>query len=245
MIRGIWISASSLDPMARAQEVLANNLANVETGGFRQDRLAFHRIATGELGAPDPAPFGPSGETRSVAPVLREGLDLTEGVVETTGDPTNVAIQGPGFFAVQGPTGELYSRDGALRRATDGTLLHASGYPLLSDAGPLVVPPGSEMVIGADGTVFADGTPLGRIKTVSLPDPGAVRHAGRGLLSSEQPGLEDRSSRVVQGALEAGNVDPVGSMIEMMALVRAYEANQRALMTQDQTLGRLISWSSG
>ncbi len=245
MIRGLWISAAALDPAAKAQEILANNLANVQTGGFRQDRLAFHRVAADALGAPAPPPFGPAADTRVAAPILAQTVDLSEGTVETTSNPEHVALQGPGFFAVQGPSGELYTRDGSLHRGTDGTVLHQSGYPLLTDSGPLVVPPDSEMVVGSDGTVFVDGTPRGRLKVVSLPDPTALRHAGRGLIASDQPGVEDRSSRVVQGALESGNVDPVGSMVEMMSLVRTYEANQRAILTQDQSLGRLISWASG
>lgn len=248
MIRGLWISASALDPTARAQEIVANNLANAQTGGFRQERVAFHRVASALLGG-DPnasaAPFGASPETRANAPILSGSIDLEPGTIETTANPAHLAVQGPGFFAVQGPSGELYTRDGSLHRAADGTVLHQSGYPMLTDGGTLVVPPGGEMVVGSDGTVFVDGTPRGRIKLVSLPDTSGLKHAGRGLIASESPGVEDRSSRVVQGALESGNVDPVGAMVEMMSLVRTYEANQRAILTQDQSLGRLISWASG
>ena len=227
---------------------MANNLANAQTGGFRQDRVAFHRVAASLLASGangTPAPFGPAPDTRANAPILSESLDLEPGTIETTADPSHVAIQGPGFFAVQGPSGELYTRDGSLHRSADGTVLHQSGYPILTDAGTLVVPPGSEMVVGSDGTVFVNGTPQGRIKVVSLPDTTGLKHAGRGLIASETPGVEDRTSRVVQGALESGNVDPVGAMVEMMSLVRTYEANQRAILTQDQSLGRLISWASG
>jgi flagellar basal-body rod protein FlgF len=249
MIRGLWVSAQALTPLERAQEILANNLANASTGGFRQDRVAFHATAsaTAEDGTAsgEAAAAGTASGSAISSPSLTSRLDLTQGALETTEDSFHLAIQGPGFFAVQGPQGPLYTRDGTVHPGPDGTLLHQSGYPLLSEGGAITVPPGASFAVAADGSVFVNGSPAGKIRVVALPNTRGVTHAGAGLVSSETPAETDTSSRVVQGAAEAANVDPVLTMVDMMAMLHGYEADQRAILTQDGSLGRLIQWASG
>ncbi len=266
MIRGLWTSAGGMDPAVRAQEVLANNLANASTSGFRQDRIAFHRAfaaATNGTGvAPQGAASQPAGQAsagapsttspdaafdpaRNRAPLCEAGIDQGSGALETTGSRFHLALSGPGFFVVQGPEGELYTRDGTLQRSADGTLLHRSGYPLLTEGGAITVPPSGDFTVAADGTVFVNGAPQGKLRIAALPDAGAARHAGQGLLSCTQPGETDTTSRVLQGSLEAANVDPVLTMVEMVSILRGYEANQKAILAQDGSLGRLIQWAAG
>lgn len=245
MIRGLWISASGLDPAMRAQEILANNLANVGTEGFRADHVAFHRLvgtAGGERASASPPELA---EAASASPALQQRIDLTPASIETTDNPFHLALQGAGFFTVQAPEGERYSRDGSLRRAADGTLLHASGHPIASEGGSITVPADASFVVASDGRVLVNGESRGRLKIVSLPDATALRHAGQNLLSSATPGVEDGATQVVQGALESANVDPVDTMVQMMALLRTFEANQRAILTQDGSLARLINWAAG
>ncbi len=257
MIRGLWISAGALSPTMRAQEILANNLANAGTGGFRQDRVAFERVvqqteaplgATTGLasggGAPTAALFALE-EGSGAAPRLRTSLDTGSGSLETTESPLHLAVSGPGFLAVQGPEGELYTRDGTLQLASDGTVLHRSGLPLLTEGGALTLPAGSELAVAGDGTVLVDGEPRGKLRIVSLPDAASLSHAGTGLLRSSVPGETDTESRIVQGSLEGANVDPVLAMTDMIALLRGFEANQRAIVAQDGTLGRLVQWANG
>jgi len=297
MIRGMWTSAAAMTPLSRAQEILANNLANARTGGFRQDRLAFHREVQGagaeaepggaakatEGGAPHvvstsaaagmagPAagsaagaaggaaappveaesagaaarrPAGPRLDVHPAqAPHLAGHVDLTAGPLETTEDRWSVAVNGPGFFVVQGPEGELYTRDGALQRAADGTLQHRSGYPILTEGGVLQLPPAADFAVASDGSILINGAPAGRFRVVSLTDPKSAQHAGEGLLRSDTAQADETSS-VLQGSLEGANVDPVLTMVEMMEILRAYEANQRAVISQDATVGRLIQWAS-
>ncbi len=258
MIRGLYVSAGAMTPAMRAQEILANNLANVSTGGFRQDRLAFHGLldarteaagegepqgAEGPRGAGDPAVAGMQGGT--VTPQLASGMDLSAGVMETTGNTLHLAVSGTGFLGVQGPDGELYTRDGTLRLTGDGTLVHRSGYPLITGGGALTLPPGATFDVASDGTVLINGTPGGKISLFSLPETGLIRHAGAGLISYTGDAGEDDASSLVQGALESSNVDPVSIMVEMMALLRGMEANQKAIAAQDGSLGRLIQWAAG
>ena len=247
MIRGLLISAGALTPATRAQEILANNLANVNTTGFKQDRFAFHReLAAGATG---PAGSGPTGggivqNSPAGDPQLVGKLDVSPGSFETTGNPLHLSIAGSGFFAVQGPDGELYTRDGSLLRGADGTITTRSGYPLLTDGGTLTVAPSAALAFGADGTVYVDGSPQGKVKLVGLPDASQITHAGSGLVRSAQPAEEDTVSRVVQGSLEGANVDPVSTMVQMTELLHDYQANQSALLTQDGSLGKLIQWAS-
>jgi flagellar basal-body rod protein FlgF len=254
MIRGLWISAGALSPTMRAQEILANNLANSATGGFRQDRVAFERVvqeagqaagAASASGTPGAGGTSPQEEGLGAAPRLRTGLDTSPGPLETTDSPFHLAVAGPGYFAVQGPEGELYTRDGTLQLAPDGTLLHRSGYPILTEGGALTVPPGGDFAVASDGTVSINGQARGKLRVVALPDPTTLSHAGAGLLRSAVPGAADITSRVVQGSLEGANVDPVLAMVDMVSLLRGFEANQRAIITQDGTLGRLVQWANG
>jgi flagellar basal-body rod protein FlgF len=244
MIRGLMVSADAMTPIQHAQEILSNNLANAVTGGFRQDRLAFHQAEESARGASLPA--GSAVESGSAAaPELVEQLDFRVGPLQATQDRLNLAISGPGFFVVQGPQGELYTRDGSLRLGADGTLLHRSGYPILTEGGPITLPPSAEFTVAADGTAMVNGAAAGKLRLVALPDTKGVQHAGEGLVRSDTPAETDAGSRVVQGFLEGANVDPVSTMVDMMALLHNYEANQKAILTQDGSLGRLIQWAAG
>lgn len=264
MIQGLRFSASALDPAMRAQEILSNNLANVNTPGFRQDRLAFHQVL-GETGGPGeggagvspagagsaaasgtpavPSPRGPSSSA-SGNPQVNRVLDLDEGMLESTGSAYDLSLSGPGFFVVQGTEGELYTRDGSVHRGADGTLLHGSGYPLLGESGPIHVPEGGTLAVDADGTILVDGSSQGKLRVVELPDPGALHHAGANLIRSDVPGQEADQFQVVQGAREGSNGSAVETMVEMMTLLRGFEANQQAMVTQDGSLGELIRWAS-
>jgi flagellar basal-body rod protein FlgF len=240
MLRGMWISASALSPAQRAQEILANNLANVGTPGFRQVRFAFQQEANA-LGLPLlPGGAAPSSE----APGLVTQLDLAEASLETTGNPLDLSLSGSGFFAVQGPEGPLYTRDASLVRGLDGTLLHRSGHPILTEGGPVIVPETGTVEVSADGNVKVDGSTVGRLQVVELPDPTLLRLAGRNLIQTNAEVLPVESPVVVQGAVEGANSDPVATMIEMLAILRSYQANQSAISTQDASLGQLIRWAS-
>ncbi|MCA9756801.1 MAG: flagellar basal-body rod protein FlgF [Candidatus Eisenbacteria bacterium] len=260
MNRGIRVSAAALTPLARAQEILANNLANVSTTGFREDRVGFERLlaATAQPGpgganagaqaggtpAPGAAGAGGGAGASLAAPALGRRVDLESGAIDTTGGPLDLALVGPGFFTVQTPDGPAYTRDGSLSLDPEGQLVHRSGNPLLGEGGPITLAAGSLFEVDTDGTVRVDGEAQGRLQVVTFDDPTTLRHAGRGLLASDTPGTPLETARVVQGSLESSNVDPVGTMVEMMTVLRSFEANHNALMTQDQTLAQLVRWAS-
>lgn len=231
MIRGLEFSSQILTPAARAQELIANSLANSSTPGFRAERFTFSRE---------------EGET-----VVRSVLDLTPGPLERTSNTFDVALQGEGFFVVQTDDGPAYTRDGSFRLDAAGTLIHQSGATVQADGGEIVVPPNATVTITSEGDVRANGidfgatgASLGRLRVVEFEDPSSLRHLGRNLIGSESEPIDVKTPRVSQGSLESANVEPIRTMIDMIAIQRLFEANQSALMTQGGTLGKLIQWAS-
>ncbi len=237
MVKGILTSAGAMRPALAAHSILANNLANANTAGFRQDRVAFQQLLAGEAGSPTSALAG--------APGLSTGLDLTAGAYEVTDRPLDVAIQGDGFFVVQSPEGARYTRGGQLRVGDGGVLVTPQGHPLMGDGGPLMVPPDGPVSIAPSGEVRSGDRLIGRLQIVTLPENASPVHTGGGLLSVEggegdvAPAPE---ARVLQGVVEGANVEPVQAMVDMITLLRHFEMNQKALQAQDESLGHLLSW---
>jgi len=227
MIAGIRRSASAMRPVLTAHDVIANNLANVGTIGFRADRLAFH------LG---PRQGGPTG------PDLVVALDSRTGAYQTTGEALDLAISGEGYFVVETPEGERYLRSGHFVVASDGTVATLQGHRLMGDGGPISVPSGVVPTIDADGTVRDGSKTFGRLRVVSFPAGSGLLHAGSGLLASSSEPVAAEGARVLQGVLEEANIQPVQALVEMIQLMRHFEMNQKALQVQDETLGKLINW---
>jgi flagellar basal-body rod protein FlgF len=237
MVKGICTNAGAMRAALLAQDVLANNLANASTPGFRQSRIGFHQSAQAGPpvdGAPPTMPM-PDAVAR---------IDQAPGIFQVTDDRLDLAIQGEGYFVVQTVNGERYTRSGHLNLAQDGTLITSQGDPVLTDGGPVLVPSGANLEVTADGTLRVGEQVLGRLQVVNFADGGAgLSHAGAGLFSSETAAEPAASARVLQGVLEAPNVSAVQTMVDMITLLRHFEMNQRAIRTQDETLGRLIDWA--
>lgn len=234
MVKGILTSAGAMRPALAAHSILANNLANANTAGFRQDRVAFQQLLAGEPGSPATALAG--------APGLTTGLDLTAGAYEVTDRPLDVAIQGEGFFVVQTPDGPRYTRGGQLKVGDGGVLATPQGHPLMGDGGPLTVPPEGAVSIAPSGEVRSGDTLIGRLQIVRLPEGSTPEHTGGGLLAVDGEVGPAPRARVLQGVVEGANVEPVQAMVDMITLLRHFEMNQKALQAQDESLGHLLSW---
>lgn len=244
---------------ARRLDVIANNLANASTPGYKRDTavqsdflpVLMERVAdrdglTGRL-AP-PAPIGGMGlGTR----LLRTATRLTDGTLRHTGGALDVALTGDGFFAVRTPQGVRYTRDGAFMQDAGGRLVTSAGHEVLVDGRP-VGAPGSRIAIAEDGTVTVDGVSAGRLTVVTSRTAGTLRKAGANLWAADGAGAElpapaagaadPRAPYQLRvGFLESANLDPVHEMVEMIAAMRAYEANQRAVHAQDDTLQKAVN----
>ncbi len=231
MDRMIYIAMTGAQQVMRAQAVNANNLANVNTTGFRAQFTAQQQLPV----------YGPVVPSRAYVEARGTGIDLAPGTLVTTGRALDIAVDGEGFLAVQAPDGtEAYTRAGNLRVTETGQLVTANGHPVLGDGGPIAIPPFQKLEIGADGSISI--IPLGqnattmavveRIRLVS-PDPGILQKNEFGLLSpmdgSTAPA--DASIRVVTGVLETSNVDAVGAMTRMIDLARQYEMQVKMMKT--------------
>ena len=200
-------------------EVLANNLANSSTPGFKQDDVVL-------VPAPALADAAGAPETYGMVP----WTDFSQGSTNATGRPLDLALNGPGFLVVQTPAGLRYTRGGALTVSQEGYLATATGAPILGEAGPITVP-GGRMTVSARGDVQADGR-TDRLRLVEFPRGVRLLKEGNGLFVPTEPGTEPipaRSVEVVGGALESSNVNPVLTMVGMMDSLRRYEAAQKAI----------------
>ena len=233
-------------------EVIANNLANVNTAGFKRSRAHFedllYQTVQGQqvIGQPD-------AETAQAIQVGR-GTRLSavmrlhqQGPLEMTGRNLDVAIEGEGFFQIQLPNGDMaYSRDGSLHISDQGVLTTSGGYAIQP---PIRIPvDASEITIGATGTVTVRRgndvipTEIGRIELARFANPSGLLSMGQNLLAptaaSGQPVIgfpnDEGMGRIQQGSLEGSNVEIVQEMVEMIAAMRAYEINSKAIKTADE-----------
>lgn len=233
MDRMIYVAMGGANQLFHQQAVVAHNLANAGTAGYKADTTAF-RVAPVS---------GPGLATRAYGVETTTGADLTGGSIQKTGRELDVAIQGDGFFAVQAADGnEAYTRNGSFQVSPDGVLTTSSGLTVLGDGGPISVPPDSNLTIAKDGTVSlttfgqssANVTVLGRLKLVN-PDKASVVKGPDGLfrLNGGDTADVDEAVTLVSGSLEGSNVNAVSTMIDMIALARQFDLSMRLLQNAE------------
>src|SRR6185312_7267656 len=208
--------------LQRRLDVSANNLANVNTSGFKADELLTEEVDdTGASADVDPT------DIRFVRDV---GLarDLSQGEIASTGNPLDVAIEGSGFFMVQGPGGQtMYTRDGAFKLSGEGQLVTADGRPVLNSGGaPITIESetGESPQIGRDGAITVAGAEVGRLGVVMFAAPGALSKVGDNLWDAHGQASEPFDGVVMQGALEGSNVRPVIEITRLIEISRAYQS---------------------
>ncbi len=224
----------------RWMDVVANNLANLNTAGFKQDGIAFNDSLVRELRAN--GGFGlPIGSLGSGAQETAEGTDFSEGSITQTGNPLDLAIEGDkGMLAVQAPGGTRYTRDGELA-VLDGRLSTKDGYAVLDDSGSAIsLDPSKTVQISEDGSVSQGGKPVAKL---GLYDGSYLKEGGNLFSSTDAKAIDMTQSdapRIKQGAVEGSNVSATRSMIDMIQLGRNFELAQKSMQTQDELTQRLI-----
>lgn len=245
MIKGLYAAASGMVANDMREAVIANNIANAATTGFRRQepvQKGFYDLFVNKLTRPprfnmDKAPGGG-------VKVEETFTNTTGGPINVTEDPLNVALMGPGFLSVETPGGERYTRCGKFGIDQDQDLETSDGYKVMSaDGGPINVE-GNRITIGADGTVSVDGVVRGKLKVTEFEDPHMLTHQGETLYQASDAALqrsaEAANTSVVHKALEYSNVNLPQEMIGMILGLRAYNANQKVITSVDETLTRLI-----
>lgn len=230
MIRGLYAAASGMMAQMARQDVYANNLANVNSVGFRRGQSILGQFSA-DLAAATCSTATASGG----AMALPEALDLSQGNLSSTSRNLDLALSGNGFFVVQTPKGLVYTRDGRFSLDAQKRLVSAQGYPVLGAQGPMTLPSG-DFTVDASGQISAKGQVVGKLR---IETPIAPRPLGNACFAATgaQPA---KGFTVSQGMIEQANVNAMQEMGRMMNGYRYYEANATALRYQDETLGSLM-----
>jgi flagellar basal-body rod protein FlgF len=277
VIRGLYTGASGMSAQQVRLDAISNNLANVDTDGYKRDvavHKAFAELLLRRVGDDGLTlnPFG-SGDMAPVVGKIGTGVENNEvfteyeqGALKQTQNDFDLAMDGKGFFAVRTPSGERYSRSGAFVLGKEGFLETKEGYPVLGENGPIQVK-ANNFKVDKDGNVYVNKdfqddpfrlvsreendwrglVKLDAIKIVDFPKERFLAKQGASLWrSTEESGdaavmAQGARPKVVQGFVEASNVNPVLEMVRMIEVNRAYEANQKTIQSEDSMLGKLIN----
>ena len=245
---GMYLSATGVITSAYRQDLIANNLANAETTGFKRDLATFYQRQTAVqenpllAGISNPILQKIGGGTYA-SPTM---LDTTTGVLESTGSALDVAVDGSGYFTVAGADGQpRLTRDGRFRTNESGQLAMAAGkgnLVLNAQGQPIRLNPALPVNIDTSGNVIQGTDILGRLAVVEVPDPAGLKKEGGSLLSySDYSTLTPSQSQLRSGFLERSNVDPALELSALMDTQRQLEANANMIKYQDQTLGELVN----
>jgi flagellar basal-body rod protein FlgF/flagellar basal-body rod protein FlgG len=223
MNNGIYAASTGL--LARTQELdlAANNLANANTSGFRGQHISFKTqmmTASTTAAARAVSSFGVLGDSRT---------DFTQGSLQQTGNPLDLALEGQGFFAVQAPTGTQFTRNGSFHVTKDGALVTAQGYPVLGDKGPITLP-GGNAEISSSGLISVNGDVAGQLQLTQFDPSVPLTSLGDANFSAPAAAATTATNLTVsQGSLEASNINPVESAVGLIEIQRNAEMMQRAL----------------
>jgi flagellar basal-body rod protein FlgF len=229
MDRVIYIAMTGAREVTRQQAAVSHNLANVSTHGFRKELSVFRALPV----------VGEGARTRAFVLETTPRTDFSQGPIQVTGRPLDVAVKGAGWIAVQDAAGqEAYTRMGNLHVSTNGILQTINGLNVRGDAGPVAVPPDQDLLIAKDGTVstvpigqdLASVSIAGRIKRVNPPERELVRgDDGLFRLAGGKPAAADPNVELISGALEGSNVNPAEALVNMVSLARQFEMQMKVL----------------
>lgn len=226
MDSGYYAACTALAARTQALDTIANNLANANTAGYRSEHNIFSAVLANTQNG---SGSNLNNAINNYGIVSGASLDLSQGALQKTGNPLDLAIQGTAFFAVQTPNGVMYTRNGSFQVSSTGQLITSTGDPVMGDKGTITMLPG-ESSISADGTISSNGAITGKIRLVDFPASTQLQSEGSSYYSAP-PGVATPAidSKVQQGTLENSNVNPILSMVELITAQRSAESMQKAL----------------
>ncbi|MEI8396165.1 MAG: flagellar basal-body rod protein FlgF [Rhodospirillaceae bacterium] len=232
----IYVSLSRMMALRHQMDVVANNVANATTTGFKQERVQFAEFLD------KPA----NGERVSLVQDRTTVRDLSPGPVSATSNPLDVAISGKGWFAVDTLNGPHYTRAGRFQLDAKGTIVDNNGLPVMGTGNrPITLPTGTTRInITGDGSVFSDAnplTPVGRIGVVNFQKEQQMTEVGSGLFTTDEiPTPAAKDTKITQGAIEESNVKPVIEMTNMINVLRQYQGMQKIVDAEHERLKNMI-----
>ena len=219
-------------------DVLANNLANINTPGFKQDRLVFRVPVESEKGGDSHTDHlqGPSAAMARGA-----WTDFSQGILKHTGNPFDLGLDGEGFFCIQTPGGTRYTRNGSFAINGDGVLATKDGHPVLGKGGEIKID-GANISVDEEGNVSVDGSEVGTLKVVSVPQPASLKKMGNTLFAAAKSGVKDAEGVKIRGGyIETSNVNAIRAMTEMIDISRTYESYQKTIQFLNDATKKSIS----
>jgi flagellar basal body rod protein FlgG len=231
--------AAGMRSRMEALEMLANNLANAATAGFKLDRESYSLYVAPE--ALDPALAGEAPMPSWLPVIERHWTDFRQAPLVTTGNPTDLAISGPGFFVVEGPNGPLYTRNGAFRWSADGVLVTLEGYPVRAAGGARIRASGQgAFEVSPEGVLRQGGQVLGRLEMVRFAAPERLEKLGHSYFWTAEAPAPASGYVIEQGKLENSNVSAPESAVRLIAVLRQFEMLQRAAMLGSEMNRRAV-----
>ncbi|WP_299607891.1 flagellar hook-basal body complex protein [uncultured Tateyamaria sp.] len=227
-----YITLTRQSGLMREMQIVANNIANSATSGYRQEGLVFSEYVQGIQG----------GASLSMGHGNVRQTSFVQGTLTQTGGTYDFAIEGEGFFLIQTPDGERLTRAGSFSPNGQGDLVTPDGYAVLDAGGaPVFIPPGvRSLSVSPDGTISADGAFVGQIGIVQPNDSASLIREG-GVMFRADDGFEPSdTARMLQGFVEASNVDSIGQLARMIEIQRAYEMGQNFLDSEDERVRRAM-----
>lgn len=229
MLRGIYANAQAMTALMAKQDVQSNNLANVNTTGFKKDRVnfeEFQEVLRGQIVS---------------TPVAKTSTDTEDGPLQRTENPLDMAIQGNGYFTLETPQGPRYTRAGSFQWNAKGQLTNSAGLIVQGSGGPIQKSPeGGPVRIGTDGKITMGENAIGQLNIVGFTKEARLKKVGGGLYEAVGGEPQTSHGQVVQGFLESSSVNSVQEMADMINTLRLFETNQRSLRYQDEALGHAI-----
>ena len=239
MLDRIYMQMQAMQVMSRSQDVTADNLANINTPGFKGNKMFYHMFKENINGE------------EVVKSVPQTQVDLSQGILEPTGNAFDMALNGDGFFKVDVDGKEMLTRDGRFQLNSDGFLVNSSGAKVQGESGPIQLSGlfqaqnaegvGTPMLeVSKEGNILLNGKIQDKLKIVGVKDPTHLTRHGNSYFSvkNEVELNEEANGMVMQGFFEKGNVQPLTEMVDMMRNMQMFETQQKALKTTDDMLGQ-------
>lgn len=240
MLRGLYTSALGLSLLNKRQEISANNLANVNTIGYKKEMViaeTFPQILLYRL-KDSSAPQAPLvGHLGTGVRAVEVPTDYSSGILRNTENPLEFALKSEGYFVVNTPQGERYTRNGSFQLDTEGRLVTSDGYPVLGESGEIILP-GNSISIDEGATISAEGRRIDRLRVVIFNEPPAKE--GSSLFRGEEP-VDMPEPLILQNMVEESNAKSIEEMVNMVNIMRAYESNQKIIQAQDSTLDKAVN----
>ena len=254
MSGSIYMAAHGALAYEKRMEILSNNIANVNTVGFKQDQTQFQQYYASALGNNNP-PASSTSDTSQAEEfwfAVSSHTDHSTGPLKKTGNRFDLAITGNGFFCIQTPDGIQYTRRGDFGIDANGNLVTQEGWPVVGEGGEIMVESqadfsdseGHEFLVHEDGTVEVDGNSVGKLRIVEFSDPQKLTKVGNtNFTVGDNSGAETEATdyRISQGTVELSNVDAVRMMTELIETLRGYESYQKVIRSIDEVNAKSIN----